>query len=452
MRRLMAILIAGAAVLALSGQFAEPARASGPRVLVVDIERRIDPLTVGYITRGIDRAEESEASLLVIRLDTPGGLVESTRDIVRVMVDAETPIAVLVSPAGARASSAGTFVTAAAHFAVMTAGTHIGAASVVGADGEDLPETMARKIDESDSAFIRSIAELRGRNAAALEDTVLQTKAYSAQEALDLGIIDFLAPDLETMLQQLDGRTAQTAAGARVVATAGAQVENVDNSTWGHATEFLANTNLVFILLVLGGFAILVELAVPGLFGPGVSGAIGVVLLVLAFIGFINLPGNWLGIALIGLAMILFYFETTAPGFSLFGGGGILSIILGAVFLFGNVLDTPSIPEPVYMVSPIVIAVMSGMLIAMWVVFIRLVFGGGGSAGGFHTKEQTQLEGAVGVALSGMQPSGKVRISGEEWIASANPGVSIRKGDEVRVVGVYGEVLKVEKLGRKRRR
>ena len=240
MRRLMAILIVGAAVLALSGQFAEPARASGPRVLVVDIERRIDPLTVGYITRGIDRAEESEASLLVIRLDTPGGLVESTRDIVRVMVDAETPIAVLVSPAGARASSAGTFVTAAAHFAVMTAGTHIGAASVVGADGEDLPETMARKIDESDSAFIRSIAELRGRNAAALEDTVLQTKAYSAQEALDLGIIDFLAPDLETMLQQLDGRTAQTAAGARVVATAGAQVENVDNSTWGHATEFLA--------------------------------------------------------------------------------------------------------------------------------------------------------------------------------------------------------------------
>jgi len=271
-------------ILIVTLQSSDIARANSSSVLVVDVESRIDPVTAGRIKLGIDEAEDTEASLLVIRLDTPGGLTRSMREIVRYMVEAEVPIAVFVSPVGARASSAGTFVTAAANFAVMTPGTYIGAASVVGADGEDLPDTMARKLNEADRAFIRSISQLRGRNHTPLENAVVRASAYSAQEALQLGIIDFLAPDLETMLQQLHGRTVETWVGPKVVDTANADVKRQDTSFVGHIVGFLANTNLVFVLLLIGGFAILLELTVPGLFGPGLAGALGLLLVLLAFI------------------------------------------------------------------------------------------------------------------------------------------------------------------------
>ena len=433
------------AVLILTLQSADSARASGSGVLLVDIDSNIDPVSAGQIKRGINEAEESNASLVVIVLDTPGGLVSSTRDIVRYMVESEVPIAVFVSPVGARASSAGTFVTVAAHFAVMAPGTYIGAASVVGADGEDLPDTMARKLDEADRAFIRSIAVLRGRNHVPLENAVVRANAYSAQEALQLGIIDLLVPDLQTMLQQLHGRTAETSAGPKVVESADAKVEHLDTSLVGHIVGLLANTNLVFVLLLIGGFAIILELAVPGVFGPGLSGATGVILLVLAFIGFINLPGNWIGLLLVVLAMGLFYGETAVPGLGLFGIGGIISLIVGAVFLFGNILDPSSIPEPTYIVSPVTIGITSFLAISMWILFIRLVVAGGGKSSGFQTQEQASMEGAVGVAISGLQPSGKVLVSGQEWIASTSSDISIQKGDEIRVIAVYEGVLKVEK-------
>ncbi len=447
MRRLIAVAAVVAAVALLAWQATDPARADEPTVLVIEVDGAIEPLSAAHIARGLDKAREDGASLVVIRLDTPGGLVDSTREIVERLLEAHVPVAVYVSPAGARAASAGTFVAAAANFAVMAPGTNIGAASVVGPGGIDLPETLARKIDEDTRAFIRSIAEIRGRNGDALEETVSKAKAYSEQEALDVGIIDLIAPDMEAMLEQLHSRTAETAAGPVVVESARARVDHLGRTLLEHLLGILANPNLALVLFLIGGVALWAEWSVPGMVGPGV---IGVIALILAFVGFFNLPGNWVGLVLLALAMGLFFAETTAPGFSLFGAGGIVSFVLGSVFLFGNFFSPSDLPELNIMVSPIVIAVTSGLMTAAWVLFMRLAIHGGGVSTGFQTAEEMQLEGAAGVAVSDLDPAGRVKVLDREWSASADPGASIREGEEVRVVGVYGKVLKVEKLYRQR--
>ena len=448
MRRLIGVAAVVAAVALLAWQSTHSVRADEPTVLVIEIDGAIEPLSAAHIARGLDKAREDGVSLAVIRLDTPGGLVDSTREIVERLLEAQVPVAVYVSPAGARAASAGTFVAAAANFAVMAPGTNIGAAAAVGAGGADLPETLARKIDEDTRAFIRSIAEIRDRNGDALEETVSKAKAYSEQEALDVGIIDLIAPDMDAMLEQLHGRTAETAAGPVVVESAGARVDLLGRTLLEHLLGILANPNLALMLFLIGAAALWAEWSVPGMIGPGV---IGVISLILAFVGFFNLPGNWVGLVLLALAMGLFYAETTAPGFSLFGAGGIVSFVLGSVFLFGNFFSPSDLPELNIMVSPVVIAVTSGLMAAAWVLFMRLAMHGGGVSTGFQTEEDVLLEGAAGVAVSDLDPAGRVKVSDKEWSASAGPGDSIREGEEVRVIGVYGEVLKVERLYRQRK-
>ena len=445
MRRLIAVAAVVAAVALLAWQSTHSVRADEPTVLVIEIDGAIEPLSAAHIARGLDKAREDGVSLAVIRLDTPGGLVDSTREIVERLLEAQVPVAVYVSPAGARAASAGTFVAAAANFAVMAPGTNIGAAAAVGAGGADLPETLARKIDEDTRAFIRSIAEIRDRNGDALEETVSRARAYSEQEALDLNVIDLIAPNMDAMLEQLHGRTAETAAGPVVVESAGARVDQLGRTLLEHLLGILANPNLALILFLIGAAALWAEWSVPGMIGPGV---IGVISLILAFVGFFNLPGNWVGLVLLALAMGLFYAETTAPGFSLFGAGGIVSFVLGSVFLFGNIFSPSDLPELNIMVSPVVIAVTSGLMAAAWVLFVRLAMHGGGVSTGFQTEEDVLLEGASGVALSDLDPAGRVKVSDKEWSASAGPGDSIREGEEVRVVGVYQGVLKVERLYR----
>ena len=448
MRRLIGVAAVVAAVALLAWQSTHSVRADEPTVLVIEIDGAIEPLSAAHIARGLDKAREDGVSLAVIRLDTPGGLVDSTREIVERLLEAQVPVAVYVSPAGARAASAGTFVAAAANFAVMAPGTNIGAAAAVGAGGADLPETLARKIDEDTRAFIRSIAEIRDRNGDALEETVSKAKAYSEQEALDVGIIDLIAPDMDAMLEQLHGRTAETAAGPVVVESAGARVDQLGRTLLEHLLGIIANPNLALVLFLIGGLALWAEWSVPGMIGPGV---IGVISLILAFVGFFNLPGNWVGLVLLALAMGLFYAETTAPGFSLFGAGGIVSFVLGSIFLFGNFFSPSDLPELNIMVSPVVIAVTSGLMAAAWVLFMRLAMHGGGISTGFQTEEEVLLEGAAGVAVSDLDPAGRVKVSDKEWSASTGPGDSIREGEEVRVVGVYQGVLKVERLYRQRK-
>ena len=431
-----------AVALALAWHTTALVRGSETGVLVIEIEGTIEPLTVDHLARGLDEARQDGSSLVVIRLDTPGGLLESTREIVELMLESNVPIAVYVSPAGARAASAGTFVAAAANFAVMAPGTSIGAASPVASGGADLPDTLSRKVSESTQAFIRSIAQVRGRNAEALEATVSKATAYSAQEALANGIADLIAPDMESMLEQLHGRTAETAAGSVVISSSGVPVSRLNRTFLEDVLGLLANPNVVLALFLIGGIAVLVEISAPGMLGPGI---LGVITLALAFVGFFKLPGSWGGLLLIALALGLFYAEASAPGFSVFGAGGLVSLVLGSVFLFGNFFSPSDLPEPSYMVSPIMIAATAGITALAWVLLIRVAMTEGGTSGGFQTEEELLMEESWGVALTDLEPTGKVRISNKEWTASADPGVLIRAGDEVRVIGVYGQVVKVER-------
>ncbi len=442
-RRGLAALALAAAACLFAWQSAVPAAADSPTVLVLEVDSAIEQLTAAHIARGLHTANQDGASLVVIRLDTPGGLVSVTRSIVRQLFDSPVPVAVFVAPAGASASSAGTFIAAAANVAVMAPGTTIGAAEAVGADGSDLPETLARKLSEEGRAFVRSIAQGRGRNAAALERTVTNSSAYSAHEALQLDIIDLVAPDMPAMLEQLHGRETTTADGPAVIATRGADVRMLDDVVPESLLGFVAEPSVVFILFLIGGLALLVELLLPGLIVPG---AFGLAAIALGFVGFWNMSGNWVGLLLLALAIGLFYGETTAPGFSLFGAGGIVCLILGGVFLFGDVFGSPELAASVFAVNPIVIAAVSGTALAAWILFIRLVMTEGGSASGFQTAADAQLEGERGVALSPLDPSGSVRVAGREWTATADANAAIEEGALIRVVGVYGQVLKVEKL------
>ena len=443
MRRLFGLLAALMATSLLVWQSSDSVRGDSASVLLIDIDGTIESLTVDYIARGLDEARRDGASLVVIRLDTPGGLLESTHEIVELMLESDVPIAVYVSPAGARAASAGTFIVAAANFAVMAPGTSIGAATPVGSGGRDLPATLSRKVSEGTQAFIRSVAEVRGRNAAALANTVSNAAAYSAQEAVDQGIADFIAPDMESMLRQLHGRTAVTAAGSVVVSTENIPVSRLDRNLVESAIGLLANPNVVLILFLVGGIALLVELSAPGMLAPGI---LGVIAIALAFVGFLKLPGSWGGLLLIVVALALFYAEASAPGFSVFGAGGLVALILGSIFLFGDSNGSSDLPEPSYMVSPFVTGATAVITALAWVLFIRFVRSEGGISAGFQTVEEAALEGALGVAISDLQPAGKVRVSNKEWSASTDPGVAIEAGDEIRVVGVYGQVLKVERL------
>ena len=314
-----------------------------PHVALVSIDGAIDRLSARFLSRGIRQASSSGAQLVVVTLDTPGGFLSSTRDMVVSMLSAEIPVAVYVSPPGARAASAGTFITAAANFAVMAPGTNIGAASPIAAGGADLPETLAKKINEDTRAFIRSIAVARGRNSQALEETVTIARSYSAAEAIELNVVDIIAADLADLLVQLDGRTAQTASGPVVLRTKNADVREIKRTLLEMFLGVLADPNLAFVLLTIGGLGILAEFLTPGFIGPGVVGAIA---LALAFLGMGQLSVNWIGTGLILFAMVLFFLEAQEAGIGIFGIGGVISFLLGAFLLFGGYFSTPDISEP----------------------------------------------------------------------------------------------------------
>ena len=438
------IVAAVFALTCLTGwQFFTPAAADSPTVLVMDVEGPIKQLTADHIARGMDTARRDDVELVVIRLNAPGGLLESTRKIVQELLDSEIPVAVYVSPAGAHAGSAGTFIAAAANFAVIAPGANIGAFSPLEAGERKISGSQARKISEDMRAFIRSIAEARGRNADALEDTVWKAIAYSPQEALRLGVVDLIAPDLPTMLNQLDGRQTTTAAGPITIASRDARVRYLGPTVLEFLLGFLTKPEVVFILFVTSCLALLVEVLFPGLIIPSLVGVVG---LALAILGFLNLPGSWLGVVLIVFAAALFYGETTVPGFGFFGAGGVLFLVLGGIFLFGDFFRPSDLPEPSFMVNPIVIAVMAGIMLGIWALFVRLAFAGDGDTGGFQTADEAALEGRKGVALSDLRPSGKVRVGDKDWAATADPGVSIDQGEHIRVRAVYGRMLKVEKI------
>ena len=410
-----------------------------PYVALVTIDGGIDRVSAGYLSRGIRRASGSGAELVVVSLDTPGGFLSSTRDMVESILSAEIPVAVYVSPPGARAASAGTFITAAANFAVMAPGTNIGAASPIAAGGADLPETLAKKINEDTRAFIRSIAVARGRNSEALEETVTIARSYSAAEAIELNVVDIIAVDMADLLVQLDGRTAQTPGGPVVLRTKNADVRNIKKTFLENFLGVVADPNLAFILLTIGGLGILAEFLTPGFIGPGVVGAIA---LALAFLGMGQLSVNWIGAGLILFAMVLFFLEAQEAGIGIFGIGGVISFLLGAFLLFGGYFTSPDISEPGSGVSVWLIGGFGGGMGAVLATFLYLIRPTGSSTGDYSMSGRG-LEGQVAVVVSDLNPTGKVRIGGEEWDATTEMQGAIPEGEEVRVVEADGGVLKV---------
>ena len=415
-----------------------PAIASDHHAALLVIDGAIDPISARFLSRGVDAAIESDARILIIRLNTPGGLLSSTRDMVTKMLTADIPIVVYVSPPGAQAASAGTFITAAAHIAAMAPGTNIGAATPVGGGGEDLPETLKSKATQDTAAFMRSIAEERGRNSEKLEQTVLNAISFSASEALDENIVDLIAEDMEDLLAQLDGMTISIASGEVTLETDGLDIREIGKTPVERFLSIIAAPNIAFLLLSLGGIGIMIELFSPGLIFPGVVGAIA---LALAFVAMGNLPVNWAGVGLLGLAALLFYFEAQAPGLSVFAIGGAISFVLGAFLLFGG-FSPPPISSPSFRVNLWVIGAFSAVLFGALAVFFQAMRQARNAQ--YVTGSQT-LVGQIGTTTTALDPRGTIQIASEQWSAVSDSGEPIPQDQEVIVADIEGLILKVFK-------
>ena len=412
------------------------AQNSAPAALTIEVDGVINPVKERYIARALQQAAARDAPLVIIQLDTPGGLGSSTREIVTLLLAAERPVVVYVTPQGAQAGSAGAFITAAAHIAVMAPNTNIGAATPVGAGGEDLGETLADKVTNDAAALMRSIAAERGRNADKLEATVRQAASYTATEAVDLDIADFIAADLDDLLAQLDGREVTAGGRTWTLDTAGLTVQSLDKNLLEYFLEFIANPDIAFLLLTIGGLGIVIELFNPGMIVPGVVGGI---LLILAFVALGNLPANWAGVALIILAIALAIVETQVAGFGILGVGAIISLVLGGFLLFARFGD-PSPTLPALGVNPWLIggvAAVAGASLFFILWQIRQ------SRRETRHSHRPPLVGQIGTVIMELAPRGVVRLEDGNWTAVTDDDTVIPAGDRVVVIEADDLVLTV---------
>ena len=410
-----------------------------PLVILATIDDALEPNDERYLERVLESAESRGATAVVIRLDSPGGLGSTMRDMVGQLLEASTPTVVYVSPSGAQAASAGTLVTVAAHIAAMAPGTNIGAAAPISGTGEDLPPTLRKKVDEDTTALVRSIAALRGRNAAAIEVTVLEARAYTAEEALALNVIDRIAPDLETLLAEIDGEVVETAAGARRIETVGAEQRTVGRSLVERFLEILTNPTLSYTLVLLGTYGVLYEVRDPGNFGPGVLGVLG---LALGFLGIGLLPVNLSGVLLLVAGSLLLLLESQLDGFGWAGIGAVICWLFAGFLLFGGIFPEPTALDDPLEISRWVIGVFAGVTLA----FIALIWAlgrGGGKSEAFMTTDERRVLYQEGAAVERLSPTGAVEINEARWIGMTE-GEDIGAGEPVRVVGIYaGGVVKV---------
>ena len=359
----------------------QPAR-GGPEdvVLLGKIDDALEPNDERYVERLLEDAESREATALVLLLDTPGGLGSTMRNLVEQLLSANMPTVVFVSPRGAQAASAGTLVTVAANVAAMAPGTNIGAAAPISGTGEDLPPTLRKKVDEDTTALVRSIAALRGRNAEAIEATVLEAKAYTADEALALGVIDRISPDLQSLLNAIDGQTVETAAGPRRLETADAQLEEVGRSMVERFLEIITNPSVTYALVLLGTYGVIFEIRDPGNFGPGV---LGILCLTLGFLGIGLLPVNLSGVLLLVAGCALLLLESQLDGFGWAGIGAVICWIVAGFLLFGEIFPEPTALDDPLEISRWVMGVFGGVTLG-FIALIWLSGRGGWQVGGVY--------------------------------------------------------------------
>jgi len=408
-----------------------PAEA-GKVVEVLKIEGTISPVSAHRLDEALKSALEDKAQCLIVQLDTPGGLDKSMRQMVRAIMNSEIPVVVYVSPKGARAASAGVFITLASHIAVMSPGTNIGAAHPV-AMGVGMDEEMKEKVVNDASSYIKSIAQKRGRNVEWAEKAVRESSSITNEEALKLGVIDFIAEDIPDLLKKLEGRKVKTPKGFLVLRTKGVELHFVKASFRERFLQTLADPNLAYILLMVGTWGIILEFFHPGVMLPGIVGGI---CLILSLFALQILSFNLAGLLLIILAIILFVLEVKVPSYGALTIGGIVALTLGSLMLID--------PSALYIsislsyIIPIV-AITTSFFVFIISYALKAQF----------KKPVTGLEGMVGevgIAKSDLNPDGKVQVHGEIWNALVQlNGEVIKKGEKVEVVKTEGMKLIVKK-------
>lgn len=396
------------------------------------IDGSINPVSADFIRNGIKKTFDENAECLVIHLNTPGGLLKSTRMIVSDMLESPVPIVVFVSPGGAHAGSAGVFITLAANIAAMAPGTNIGAAHPVSSGQMDT--TMNEKVTNDAAAFIRTIAEKRNRNMAWAERAVRRSYSYTETEALQDSVIDLIAKNEKELLTMIDGRIVELSSGSKALQTVSAVVEEYKMNVWEKLLDILSDPNIAYILLLLGMYGIMFELYNPGAILPGI---VGVISLILAFYSMHTLPINYAGLALIVFAIILFLLELKIASHGLLAIGGVVSLLLGSMMLIksGSSLEMVRISRTVIISATIVSAL-----------FFTFVIGFGLKAQ--QNKVVTGIEGMVGdiaETLEILSPAGTVKVQGEIWNAESLTG-TIKKGEKVRIKEMKNMRLFVEPI------
>ena len=417
-----------AVAVAVPGQ---PAARQG-EVIHLRLDSIIHPVAAEFIADGVEEADRVGAAALVVELSSPGGLMTSTREISTAILGAATPVVVYVSPAGAHAASAGFFILLSADVAAMAPGTNTGAAHPVGGQGEEIDGTMGDKVEQDAAANVRSLAARHGRNAELAEEAVVESRSFTAEEALEGRLIDLVAPSLPALLAEIDGREVEKLGVTITLATAEAPLRRFEMSPWRRLLSTLAHPNIAYILLGFASLGIYFELMNPGSILPGVVGAI---CLILALFSLSVLPFSYAGVALVLLAFLLFIAEIKVVSYGLLTVGGIVSLALGGLLLFKS-------PVPALRVSLSAIATVSllaaAVMAAVMVLVVRV----------HRTKVRSGREGLVGErgrAAAEIAPRGKVFVHGEYWHATSPEPIAA--GSDVEVTAVDGMLLHVRPVG-----
>jgi len=409
-------------------------RAANPDVQILHVEGTIVPAVYNYINRGISQAEERGAGVCIIELDTPGGLLDSTDKIVGRIMNADVPVVVYVSPKGAWAASAGTFITLSAHIAVMAPGTTIGAAHPVSGGGEEIPEEQMKKITEFSAKWIETIAMERGRNFEEARLAVTESKSFRDDEALECNLIDLQADNLESLISQIDGWEVTLTNGDEVtINTAGYEMTRNEMNAVERFLQVISDPNIAYILLTLATVGLITEVSNPGMIFPGVAGGIS---LILAFYSLGVLNAYWGGVFLIFLAVGLFVAELFITSHGALTAGGIAALVVGSLILFSHTYSSPAMEVNRGLIAGVVTA------IACFLIFVI-----GAIIRGQRRRKATGAEGMIGgvaVARMPLDPMGTVLAKGELWTA-ATEGERIERGEEVIITKVEGLKLWVIK-------
>ncbi len=396
---------------------------SQPLVYLLDIDGTINPALADYISKGIEKAQEDNATCVIIRMDTPGGVLTTTKTIIKEMINASVPVVVYVAPSGSSATSAGALITVCADIAAMAPGTNIGAAHPVGGGGQEIDASMSEKIMNDITAYIRGIVARKGRNPEWAEKAIRESVSITASEALNLNVINLIADSIPELLVKLDGIKIEKDKRNFVLKTKEAKVERIVPGIRFRILDVIANPNVAYVLMMIGGLGIMMELYNPGLIFPGVAGGI---CLLLSFFALQVLPVNYVGILLMILSIIFFVLELKVQSFGLLSLGAIISLTLGSVMLFDS-------SEVAMRVSWSVIIPTVSAVSAFFIVVLGLV------VRAWMTNPRTGqqgLVGKVGTALTDINPTGKIAIRGEYWNARAE--TMIPKGEKVIVTRIDG--------------